>query len=248
MVDVAHDRDDRRARHQRVRRILEERLVDLLLGVLDRDLAAVLLADQADGVVGQRLRDGHELAEAHHRLDDLGRRDAQLLGQLLDGDARVDRDRPGRADDRPLLAIRALVSAPAALLALARRPGGLGVDDDAALLALRHAALRPAAADGSRRLGRERGAATGATAAAAAGRAVGARTAGRSVAAGRAVAARRAAGARAAGARCVGALAIGARGAVARRGAAAARPRARRADRGRGHAAAGSRPAARAAA
>ena len=106
----------------------------------------------------------------------------------------------------------ALVAAAAALLALARRPGGLGVDDDAALLALRHAALRAATADRCGRLGRQRGA-TGATAAT---RAVGARTAGR------AVAARRTAGARAAGAggarSTVGALAaVGSRAALARR-------------------------------
>ena len=51
--------------------------LDLVGRVRDRDLALELGADQLDGVVGQRLRDADELAEAHHRLLDDGGRDAR---------------------------------------------------------------------------------------------------------------------------------------------------------------------------
>ena len=58
VVDVAHDRDDRRPRREILLGVLEDlRLVVLVGGVLDRDLAVELGGDQLDLVVGQRLRD-----------------------------------------------------------------------------------------------------------------------------------------------------------------------------------------------
>ena len=89
----------------------------------------------------ERLRDGDHLAVAHERLDDLGRRDAEELGEVLDGG-------PGRdLDDRP----SGRPAAPAARRRGRRRPRrprrwrpppvgaaaprGAGVDDDAAALA-----------------------------------------------------------------------------------------------------------------
>ncbi len=54
-------------------------LLVLLGGVLDRHLALDLGGDQLDLLVGERLRDGDHLAEAHHDLDDLRHRDAERL-------------------------------------------------------------------------------------------------------------------------------------------------------------------------
>ena len=69
VVDVAHDRDDRGARLEILGLVVEDLGgLDLVGGVLDRDLALELGADQLDGVVGERLRDGDQLAETHHRL------------------------------------------------------------------------------------------------------------------------------------------------------------------------------------
>ena len=78
-------------------RVLEDLGLELLLvGVLDLDLALELGRDQLDRLVGERLRDRDHLAEAHHDLDDLRDRDAERRGEVLDGRARVDLDRPGR--------------------------------------------------------------------------------------------------------------------------------------------------------
>ena len=87
--------------------VLED-LRQLLLvgGVLDRDLAVELGADQLDLLVGERLRDLDHLAEAHHDLDDLGGRDAERLREVADGDARRDGRRTGRRSDLLLLALR----------------------------------------------------------------------------------------------------------------------------------------------
>jgi hypothetical protein len=127
-----------------VRRIvLDDDVVELLFRALDRHGALELSSDELDRLIGERLRDRDELAEAHHRLDDLGRGDAELLRILLDGDAARDGDRSRGTDDRLLLAHLAIATTAAtALRALARAARGLRVDDHAALLALRHAALR----------------------------------------------------------------------------------------------------------
>ena len=71
-------------------------------GVLDHDLALDLGGDQLDLVVGERLRRGPHLAEAHQDLDDLRHRDAERVRQVLDGDARLDGDRPRRRTRRLL--------------------------------------------------------------------------------------------------------------------------------------------------
>ena len=80
-----------------VRLVLERDLLGLLVGgVPDLDLALELAADQLDRLVAQRLRDLHHLVRRHQERDDLGRRDAELLGEILDGDPRRDADGPGR--------------------------------------------------------------------------------------------------------------------------------------------------------
>ena len=63
VVDVAHDRDHRRPRREILLGVLERlRLLVLVGGVLDRDLAAELGGDQLDRLVGERLRDLHHAA------------------------------------------------------------------------------------------------------------------------------------------------------------------------------------------
>ena len=102
VVDVAHDRDHRRPRDEILLGVLVDLRELVLLGdVLDGDLALDLGGDQLHGLVRERLRDRDHLAEAHHDLDDLGRRHAERLGQVLDGHAGRDRDRAGRRGAGP---------------------------------------------------------------------------------------------------------------------------------------------------
>ena len=85
VVDVAHDRDDRRPRSEILLAVVVRRGLELLLGgVLDRDLALELRADDLDLLVGERLRRRPHLAEAHEDLDELGHRDAERLREVLD--------------------------------------------------------------------------------------------------------------------------------------------------------------------
>ena len=103
VVDMAHDRHDRRARHQIRRGVLEDlRLVVVVGGVLDRHLTLELGGDQVDLVVAERLRDRLALSQSHQERHDLGRRDPERLGEVLDRDARLDRHRPGRLARRLL--------------------------------------------------------------------------------------------------------------------------------------------------
>ena len=99
VVDVPHDRHDRRPRHQVRRGILEDLgLVVVVRRVLDRHLALELGRDQVDLLVGERLRDRLALPEAHEEGHDLRRRDAERLREVLDRDAGLDGDGPGRLD------------------------------------------------------------------------------------------------------------------------------------------------------
>ena len=94
VVDVAHDRHDRRALDEVLVGVVEDGLGDLLvLGVDDLDLFAELDREQLDRVVGQGLGERAHLAQRHQLLDDLRGRDVQVLGHVLDGRARVDRNR-----------------------------------------------------------------------------------------------------------------------------------------------------------
>ena len=78
VVDVAHDRHDRRARREIGLGVVVRRRLELLLGgVLDRDLAVELRPDDLDLLVGERLRRGPHLAEPHEDLDELGHRNAE---------------------------------------------------------------------------------------------------------------------------------------------------------------------------
>ena len=143
VVDVAHDRHDRRAVDERLLRVLERLgLRVVVAGMLDRDLAAQLRRDQLDLVVGERLGGRLHLPEVHEQLDDLRHRDADGLREVAQGDAGLDRDGAGRLNDLAGLLRAALRGAVTGTLALplAGAPAAL-VDDDPAL-----AIARPAAA------------------------------------------------------------------------------------------------------
>ena len=87
VVDVTHDRDHRRPRDKIGGIVVVgDLLVVLVGGVLDRDLPLQLSRQQLHGVVGQRHGQRHHLPQPHHHRDDAGGRDAEGLGQILDGD------------------------------------------------------------------------------------------------------------------------------------------------------------------
>ena len=96
VVDVAHDRDDRRALDEVLVGVLELGLVvDVVGRVDDLDLLVELVGEDLDRVVGQRLGERGHLAQLHQLLDDLGDRHAEVLGDVLDRRAGVDADRVG---------------------------------------------------------------------------------------------------------------------------------------------------------
>ena len=132
VVDVAHDRDHGRPGDEILLGVLEDLRELVLIGdVLDSHLALDLGRDQLDGLVGQRLRDRHHLAEAHHDLDDLGRRDAERLRQVLDRDTGGNGGGTGRLRSR--LRLRPRLGALTRLARVLARPCCARVDDDAAL-------------------------------------------------------------------------------------------------------------------
>ena len=98
VVDVAHDRHDRRARlrdpppRRRTPSGSSSSSAACLI-VISRSSS---VADDLDLLVGERLRRGAHLAEPHEDLDELGHRNAERMREVLDGDAGLDRHRPGR--------------------------------------------------------------------------------------------------------------------------------------------------------
>ena len=141
VVDVTHDRDDRRpGARGRPRRPRRPRARRRRRGVLDRHLALDLRGDQLHLLVGERLRGGPHLAEAHEHLDDLRHRDAERRRKVLDRDARLDRDGAGRLGGR-LRARRRLGGAVACGAGVAAA-GRATLDHDTATPASRAAAAR----------------------------------------------------------------------------------------------------------
>src|SRR4051795_5942266 len=67
------------------------------VGVDDLDLLVERLGEDGDRLVGERLRERDHLAHQHQLLDDLGHRDAEVLGDVLDRRAGVDPDDVGTA-------------------------------------------------------------------------------------------------------------------------------------------------------
>src|SRR5439155_469488 len=93
VVDVAHDRDDRRARLELVLGVGVLGLgVDVVGGMDDLDVLVELVGEDLDGVVGQRLGERGHLAQRHQLLDDLGDGHAEVLGDVLDRRAGIDLD------------------------------------------------------------------------------------------------------------------------------------------------------------
>ena len=141
VVDVAHDRDDRRALDEVLGGVLElGLLVDVVGGVDDLDLLVELVGEDLDRVVGQRLGERGHLAQLHQLLDDLGDRHAEVLGDVLDRRAGVDPDRVG-LERRLVLRDRLDVGATAPAAAAARR-AALGAGRAAAGAALAARGLR----------------------------------------------------------------------------------------------------------
>src|SRR3954454_1360964 len=159
--------------------VLERRLVVLgVAGADDLDLLVERLGEDADRLVGERLGERDHLAHAHELLDDLGHRDAEVLGDVLDRRARVDADDVGPRrrlliQRRGLLGQDVAAAAPPSPGPLLRASGsaagaagtagtaarGLRVDDDAAgpaagaALGAHPAAVRAPARGGRLRLG-----------------------------------------------------------------------------------------------
>ena len=147
VVDVAHDRDHRRAVDEVLVGVGELRFLGLLVGGGDDfDLAVVLVGDRPDRLIGERLGERRHLAHHHQFFDHLGRGQADRLGQLTHGGAGVDLGRLGldrglRTHRRLLQQRPAATATAAARRALRRRAahlvaaGGLRVDHDAAFFA-----------------------------------------------------------------------------------------------------------------
>ncbi len=89
VVDVAHHRDDRRARLEQrlVVVVLAEHRLQLELGLLagldEQHLGAERLGDQLDHLVGERLRPGDHLARVEEQADEVGGVAVQPRRQLL---------------------------------------------------------------------------------------------------------------------------------------------------------------------
>ena len=87
MVDVTHDRDDRRPRNRRADVVgtFEQALFDVGFGhALDR--MAHVLGDDLRGVGVERVGQRDHLALAHQELDDVDRALGHAVGEFLDGD------------------------------------------------------------------------------------------------------------------------------------------------------------------
>ena len=147
VVDMAHDRHDRRPRCELLLRILESlRLGVLLVGdVLDVHFALQLGGDELDLLVAQGLRRGSHLAESHQNLDDLPHRDAERLREVADRDPGFDRRRSRGLDDLTRLLRPRAVGTLSLLARVPRWASGGRVDDDAPLASAAGARLLPRA-------------------------------------------------------------------------------------------------------
>ena len=96
VIDVTHDRYDRRTRLEGVLGVVERlRLLLLVGGMLDRHVAVQLGCDELDLLVAQRWVAVRISVETHEELDELLQLDAERLGEVLDADAGLDGDRAG---------------------------------------------------------------------------------------------------------------------------------------------------------
>ncbi len=134
VVDVAHDRDDRGARLERVGIVVEREGVLLLLGH-DLDVAPEVVGHELDELVRHRLGEGERRSEQEQALDDVVGGNAEKLGEVAYRGALRDAHgvelrevlvvREGLLDTALLGSLRSL--AHAALLAALAAAGGLAV-------------------------------------------------------------------------------------------------------------------------
>ena len=152
VIDVAHNRHDRRSRLK----ILIDVVVDLRLklffvGVLDLDFALELSTDELDRLVCERLGDLHHFAYAHHVFHDVRDRNSDRCRDVSDRGARVDLCRAFGLRGCLLLLWRLLYLRGTAVPLAPLRTGScrLRVDDDPALPAptLGNPAVEPVADD-----------------------------------------------------------------------------------------------------
>ena len=143
VVDVAHDRD-----HRRPRRRGRPRSSSKTSGSSSSSAACLIVTSRLTSVAISSTSSSESdwvtvliCAEAHQDLDQLRHRDAERLGEILDGDAGLDGHRPGRRGDRRRLLRRSARCWSRALPAVLARARGAGVDDDAALAAAGRRAL-----------------------------------------------------------------------------------------------------------
>jgi len=132
VVDVAHDRDDRRARLERLLGVLVRLRLVVVARVLDRDLACKLGSDQLDLVVGERLRGRLHRAEVHQQLDDLTHRDPDRLREVAQGDTGFDGHGAGRRNGFARRPGNPLLAVARALALTGSRATGAALDDDTA--------------------------------------------------------------------------------------------------------------------
>ena len=120
--------------------VVEDDLLVLLVGgVLDRDLAVELVADQLDGLVGQRHGQRHHLPQAHHQV-------MILAGEMPSFSARSLTVIPDGTLTGPVGTSTSRLGSGRGAPRSRRWPAlaaGLGVDHDPALALRRGAALRP---------------------------------------------------------------------------------------------------------
>ena len=137
VIDVAHDRDDRRAR-ERVADVRMLRFLQQRIGIVElrgRRLVPHFLGEDHRRFLVEHLVDRHHLAELHQRLDDLGSLHRHLVREVGDGDRFRNRH---VADDRARLHRRAggdfrtIVVAAVASALRAAPAGGRGAAGDVA--------------------------------------------------------------------------------------------------------------------
>ena len=133
VVDVTHDRDDRRTCLERLLGVFENLgLGIVVVRMLDRHLALELGGDHHHLVIGERLRRRLHRPEVHQELDDLRHRHAESLREVAQRDAGLDSRGPRRCDDLARLARAAVGRTVARPLALAGSGAPTAaVDDDA---------------------------------------------------------------------------------------------------------------------
>ncbi|CAB5031845.1 unannotated protein [freshwater metagenome] len=98
MIYVAHDRHDRRTLNEVGLFVREDQLLSFLVGSRDNlDLLAECLCEDHDRLVREGLCERRHLAHQHQLLDQVGDRQAEVFGDVLDSCAAVHADRVGRA-------------------------------------------------------------------------------------------------------------------------------------------------------